>query len=204
MTPADTLTIDGTEGICADSIEIYTNWSLLKDRGKQEGETGMGRKSTKENKSIYQLTREELGLTREKAGELIPGFSQEKIEKIENDRVQVRPDDVKLLAEYYKKPGLCNYYCSTECPIGIGRTPRVESKDLVQLVVEIINGVNKLSAEKSRFLEIAEDGAVDPEEELEDFLRIRESLQKIQISAAGLQLWVEEKIAQGELEKEDF
>ena len=71
-------------------------------------------------------------------------------------------------------------------------------------MVEIINGVNKLSAEKSRLLEIAEDGAVDPEEELEDFLRIRESLQKIQVSAAGLQLWVEERIAQGELEKEDF
>ncbi len=59
----------------------------------------MGRKSVKENKSIYQITRENLGLTREKAGELIPGFSQERIEKIENDRIQIRPEDVKLLAE---------------------------------------------------------------------------------------------------------
>ena len=66
----------------------------------------MGRKSTRENKSIYQITRESLGLTREKAGELIPGFSPERIEKIENERVQIRPDDVKLMAEYYRAPGL--------------------------------------------------------------------------------------------------
>ena len=46
----------------------------------------MGRKSTKENKSVWQTTREDLGLTREKAGELIPGFSPERIEKIENGR----------------------------------------------------------------------------------------------------------------------
>lgn len=36
----------------------------------------MGRKSTKENKSIWQTTREDLDLTREKAAELIPGFSR--------------------------------------------------------------------------------------------------------------------------------
>ena len=46
----------------------------------------MGRKSTKENKSIWQVTREDLGLTREKAADLIPGFSPERIEKIENGR----------------------------------------------------------------------------------------------------------------------
>ena len=42
----------------------------------------MGRKSVKENKSIYQQTGEELGLTREKAAELIPGFSPERLEKM--------------------------------------------------------------------------------------------------------------------------
>ena len=58
----------------------------------------MGRRSTKENKTIWQITREELGLTREKAGELIPGFSPERIEKIENGRTQIQPEDALLLA----------------------------------------------------------------------------------------------------------
>ena len=57
----------------------------------------MGRRSTKANKSIYQTTREDLGLTREKAGEIIPGFSPERIEKIENGRIQIQPDDVLLV-----------------------------------------------------------------------------------------------------------
>ena len=36
----------------------------------------MGRTSTKENKTSYQLAREELGLTREKASELSPALTR--------------------------------------------------------------------------------------------------------------------------------
>ncbi|MBO4292175.1 MAG: helix-turn-helix domain-containing protein [Lachnospiraceae bacterium] len=163
----------------------------------------MGRKSIRENKNIYQITRENLGLTREKAGELIPGFSPERIEKIENERVQIRPDDVKLMAEYYKAPGLCNYYCNQECPIGKGRTPRVENRELVQIAVETINGVNRLNKEKDRLLEIAEDGSIS-RDEYEDFAQIRETLEKIQVSVSTLQLWLEQKMAQGEIEEDAF
>lgn len=46
----------------------------------------MGRTSTKENKNSYQLAREELGLTREKASELLETIAPERIEKIENER----------------------------------------------------------------------------------------------------------------------
>ena len=161
----------------------------------------MGRRSTKENKSIYQMTRESLGLTREKAAEIIPGFSPERIEKMENDRMQIRPEDVKLIAEAYKAPGLCNYYCSQECPIGRGRTPRVESKALVQIVVETLNSVNRIHQMKDRLLEIAEDGAVSPDE-AEDFTEIREVLDKLQVSTATLQLWLEEQAARGEMDEE--
>ncbi len=163
----------------------------------------MGRKSTRENKSIYQITRESLGLTREKAGELIPGFSPERIEKIENERVQIRPDDVKMMAEYYKAPGLCNYYCSEECPIGKGRTPRVESRELVQIAVETINGINRLNRVKDRLLEIAEDGTISPDE-YGDFAEIRETLEKLQVSVSTLQLWLEQKMAEGEIREEAF
>ena len=163
----------------------------------------MGRKSTKENKSVFQTTREELGLTREKAAELIPGFSPERIEKMENDRVQVRPEDVKLMADAYRAPGLCNYYCSQECPIGRGRTPRVESKELVQIVVETLNGLNHLNHYKERMLEIAEDGTVSSDE-YDDFGEIKEMLDKLQVSVSSLQLWLEEKMASGEMEKGSF
>ena len=161
----------------------------------------MGRKSTKENKSIYQVTRESLDLTREKAAEIIPGFSPERIEKIENERTQARPEDVVAMAEAYKTPGLCNYYCSQECPIGRGKTPRVESKSLVQITVETLNGINHLNQYRDRLLEIAEDGAIT-DDEYEDFREIRETMDKLQVSVASLNLWLEEQIARGELDGE--
>ena len=43
----------------------------------------MGKQSTRENKTIYQLCREAQGLTREKASELMPGLSASRIEKFE-------------------------------------------------------------------------------------------------------------------------
>lgn len=162
----------------------------------------MGRKSTKENKSIYQTTREELGWTREKAGEMIPGFSPERIEKIENDRIQIRPEDVKLMAEAYRAPGLCNYYCSQECPIGRGRTPRVESKELVQIAVETINSINRISGKKDRLLEIAEDETIS-KDEMEDFEAIRQTLDRLQVSVSTLQLWLEERMADNAGKDED-
>ena len=44
----------------------------------------MGKRSTKENKNIYQTSRESLALTREKASEQMLYISADRIEKIEN------------------------------------------------------------------------------------------------------------------------
>jgi transcriptional regulator with XRE-family HTH domain len=154
----------------------------------------MGRRSTKENKTIWQITREELGLTREKAGELIPGFSPERIEKIENGRTQIQPEDALLLAEYYKAPALVNYYCCNECPIGESHAVRAESKELTQIAVETLNAVNQMSRIKDRLLEIAEDGKVC-NDELEDFMKIKTVLDKLSQSVSNLQLWMDEQIA---------
>ena len=154
----------------------------------------MGRRSTKENKSVWQTTREELGLTREKAGDLIPGFSPERIEKIENGRTQIQPEDALLLAEYYKAPALVNYYCCNECPIGESHAVRTESKELTQIAVETTNAVNQMSRIKDRLLEIAEDGKVCTDE-LEDFMKIKSVLDKLAQSVSNLQLWMDEQIA---------
>ncbi len=160
----------------------------------------MGRRSTKENKTIWQTTRESLGLTREKAGELIPGFSPERIEKIENGRTQIQPEDVLLMAEYYKTPSLCNYYCAEECPIGQIHALRTESKELGQIAVETLNALNKMNQSKDRLLEIVEDGRVRPDE-YSDFVEIKAVLDKIALSVSNLQLWVNEQIALGKMEK---
>ena len=160
----------------------------------------MGRKSTKDNKSIWQITRENLDLTREKAADMIPGFSPERIEKIENGRTQIQPEDVMLLAEYYKAPALRNYYCTQECPLGQRRKLPTESKELVQITVETLNAVNKLNRSRDRLLEIAEDGQIRSDE-YDDFVEIKQTLDKIAMSVSSLQLWIDEQIAAGQLHR---
>ena len=93
----------------------------------------MGRKSNKEDKSVYQEMREKLNLTREKASELIGFISPAKLEKIENGKVSVQPEDVIAMAQCYKAPELCNYYCSQECPIGQQYVPEIKVKILPRL-----------------------------------------------------------------------
>ena len=161
----------------------------------------MGRKSTKENKSIWQTTREDLDLTREKAAELIPGFSPERIEKIENGRSQVHPEDALLMAEYYRAPSLRNYYCVNECPIGQIHAFRTESKELAQIAIETLNAVNRISASRDRLLEIVEDGQIR-DDEFADFSRIKETLDRLALSVSNLQLWVDEQLASGKLKKQ--
>ena len=53
----------------------------------------MGRASIKENKNVYQLKREELGLSREKASELLECVPPERIEKIDSEKVLPHPEE---------------------------------------------------------------------------------------------------------------
>lgn len=76
----------------------------------------MARVSTKANKNIYQRIREALHLTRESASDLLESLPPERIEKIENERSLPHPDEVLVMAEKYKQPSLCNYYCANQCP----------------------------------------------------------------------------------------
>ena len=98
----------------------------------------MGRASIKENKNKYQLAREELGLSREKAGELLEVIPPERIEKIENERSLPHPDEVLVMSQKYKKPSLCNYFCSNECPIGKEYVPEIVNQTFNILEVHLI------------------------------------------------------------------
>ena len=161
----------------------------------------MAKRSTKENKSVYQLAREKENLTREEAEGKCRALTADRIAKIEGDRAVVHPEDVVLMAECYKAPNLCNYYCSHECAIGRDRVPEVKTKELAQIAVETLNALNKMSREKERLLEIVEDGTVRPDER-EDFLTIKTTLDKIAVSVRTMQLWIDESVAQGKLPKD--
>lgn len=160
----------------------------------------MGRKSIKENKNIYQLSRESLGLTREAAGELMVYVSSDRIEKIENEKSLAHPDEILTMAKYYKNPRLCNYYCSHECPIGLEHVPEVKSKDLSQITLEMLASLNTLEKEKNRLIEITVDGVIS-DDEIADFKRIQTQLEQISLSVDSLKLWVQQAIIDGKIKE---
>lgn len=163
----------------------------------------MGRRSTRENKTVYQIQRENAGYTLEEAADLTGGLSAERIARIERGTTRVQPEDAMLMAECYKAPLLCNYYCSHECAIGRASVPEVESKSIEAITVETLSCVNKLKREQERLLEIVEDGEVRPNE-IEDFLKIKDTLDRIAASVRSLQLWVDNRVAEGKLNASDF
>lgn len=163
----------------------------------------MGRLSTKENKTLFQLSREELGYSREKASELLGWISPERIEKIENEKSIPHPEEILAMSIVYKNPKLCNFYCANLCPIGQEYVPEVKIKDLSQIVLEMLASLNAMHKKQERLIEITADGKISGDE-VEDFIRIQEDLEKISITVETLQLWSERMLATGAIDMDTY
>ncbi len=156
----------------------------------------MGRKSVKEDKNIYHLSREKAELSREAAAEALGFVSEGRIEKIENEKTIAQPEEVLAMAKCYKNPSLCNYYCSHDCPIGQEYVPEVTIKELSQITLEMLASLNALEKEKNRLIEITVDGVISADE-MKDFENIKDRLEEISLAIDSLKLWVQKAIAEG-------
>ena len=163
----------------------------------------MGRASIKENKTQFQICREEHAFSREKASEIMGWISPERIEKIENEKSLPHPDEVLAMAAAYKTPRLCNHYCAKLCPIGQEYVPEIKVKDLSQIVLEMLASLNSIQSKKERLIEITYDGKITGDE-IADFVHIQEELERISITVETLQLWSERMIARGIIDKEAY
>ena len=171
----------------------------------------MGRVSTKENKTVYQISRENLGYSREKASEvlgwispeLLETMAPERIEKIENEKSTPRSDEVLAMSVGYKNPNLCNHYCAKECPIGQQYVPEVKIKDLSQIVLEMLASLNAMHKKQERLIEITADGKITGDE-IQDFIHIQEELERISVTVETLQLWAEKMLATGTIDAEQY
>ncbi len=163
----------------------------------------MPKVSTKENKNAYFQRREELKLTRDQASELLQSIPPDRIEKIENERVEPRPEEIIIMADKYKSPELCNYYCANQCPIGKKYVPEVKLQDLTQIILKMVDSLNDAQDSQRRLISIASDGMID-DTELDDFVDIQEKLEKISITVEALQLWSEQMLANGSINMEEY
>ena len=158
----------------------------------------MGKQSTRENKNIYQLCREEQGLTREKASEQMTGVSASRIEKIEYELQEPTPYDVVQMADCYKKPELCNYYCSHKCSIGDRYVPEVEVSELPNIILETIASLNEINPLTGRLIQIARDGRIT-DDEIHDFAFISNKLDEISLAIDSLNLWVDKSASENNI-----
>ena len=159
----------------------------------------MGKVSTKENKNIYQETREELGWSREKTADVILGvdngrysfLDKYRLVKIEDESVKIQPDDIVALSKAYNRPELRNYYCCHQCDIGKIDAPEVtDANNVHKTLVEMAVSLESVNAKKLRLMEILADGKVDDTEIL-DLNKIMEELERISMTIEAIQLWCE-------------
>lgn len=163
----------------------------------------MARMSTKENKNIYQQLREAQKWSREKASEEMEGIQADRIERIESGKSTAHPDEVVIMAEKYKAPHLCNYYCANECEIGKQYVPEVKMKDLTQIVLEMLSSLNTAKKKQERLIEITADGQIE-KDEVEDFIDIQDELEKMSLTVESLRLWSEKMLAEGKIDMDAY
>ena len=158
----------------------------------------MGRKSIKENKNYYFQLREEAGYTRAEASEVM-NISEARIEKIENDKVTVMPEDIVEMSKGYKKPALCNYYCTHECRIGKENLNMIEESSIAEISIGILDTLNSLDEKKAKLISIVADGKITSDEKNE-FISIGKDLKRINKIIESFLLWMENEAIEGNLD----
>ena len=157
--------------------------------------------------TIYKTIRKEHDMTRDEVCNIATGLNNplqpERLERIENGKLDIHPEEVMLLSEIYGEPTLCNHYCSKDCPIGQKYVPEIMVKGLTQIVLEMLSSLNSMKKSQERLIEITADGIIE-EDEIKDFVFIQKELERISITVETLQLLVEEMIAENKIDKEKY
>ncbi len=157
--------------------------------------------------SVYKDIRKKHDMTRDevcdKAVLMNTPLQPERLERIENGKFPITPDEVMLLADIYGEPSLCNHYCAKECPIGEKYVPEIKVKDLSQIVLEMLASLNSMKKNQERLIEISADGTID-DDEIRDFVYIQNELEHISITVETLQLWVEKMLAEKKINLEKY
>lgn len=154
-------------------------------------------------KNIYVEARKQSNLTQAKASEAMQTISEDRLARLETDKVTMTPNDVLEMANTYKRPDLCNYYCTHECPIGKNTLSEIKPQQLSNIILKMVASLNTVETEKNALIEITSDGQIS-ENELKDFARIQMKLNEISSTVEALKLWVKEMIANGSIDEKEY
>lgn len=159
-----------------------------------------------EEKSMSEMVveaRKKAGLTQSKASEMMSTISEDRLSRIEKGKINISPEDVLEMATAYKRPDLCNYFCTHNCAIGKKMVEPIKVSQLSDIILQMLASLNAMDQKKNRLIEIAADGKIS-DDELEDFATIQLQLDTISQTVSTLKLWVNTTIAQGDINEEAY
>lgn len=116
-----------------------------------------------EYRNIYQIPREAIGLTQEKAAELID-VSVESLRAYETDR-RVPPDKVVIkMIEIYDSRYLAYQHLKTSAEVGQEYMPNIKLSDLPTAILKLQKEVTDFMKCRDEMIEITCDGTITEEE----------------------------------------
>lgn len=150
--------------------------------------------------TLYRQKREELGWSREYAAEHL-GMSDDKLERIENEKQLPNAQDVLIMSDVYKSPELCNYFCNRDCEIGQKYVPKVPDDELPGIILNLLGSIYDVEDIEKLLVKITRDNTID-DSEIANLATAQCALEQLSIMTEALQLCVERKMSNGELSKE--
>ena len=130
-------------------------------------------------------------------------MSDDKLERIENGKQLPTPQDVLRMSDGYKAPELCNYFCNHDCEIGQQYVPEVPDSSLPTIILNLLSAVNEFEDMEKQLISITADEAID-DDEIPEMVRIQSTLEQLSIMIEALQLCIEKKIDNGEIDRETY
>ena len=103
------------------------------------------------------------------------------------------------MSKGYKKPALCNYYCTHECRIGKDNLNIIEESSIAEISIGILDTLNTLEEKKARLVSIVADGKITDDEKNE-FISIGKDLKRINKIIESFLLWMENAEIEGNLD----
>lgn len=129
--------------------------------------------------------------SREGAADIM-SIDRGRLYRIESGIANPYPEEIHLMADLYNAPELENYFCTNMCPLGED-IPKAEIANLDRIAVRTLSAFRKLKDTEALLLDITEDGVID-ESEKADMEKVLEDLEKLEIAAQSLKIWVKKNL----------
>ena len=127
--------------------------------------------------------------SREAAADTV-GIERTRLARIELGLICPYPEEVRMMADAYNAPELCNYHCTTDCPIGRETVPKAETGGLEQIAVRVYSALRTADTIREQLIEIATDGVID-DSERPTLAQISARLRRMQAAASELQIYID-------------